>query len=85
MGKVITLVSKKEAQEREAARQLVDFSNEIDKLVFDYLQQGSDPREVAGILAHRLGTFMGGMSNKAQLWSFCEQVVKRQAELEAVE
>jgi len=84
MGKVIKFVSKREAEDSLSAEKLVAFSNEIDDVVIKHIDSGSDPRELAGILAHRLGTFMGQLTDKDELWDFCERVVRRQADLESV-
>ena len=41
-----------------------------------------DPKEVAGIMAHRLGSLMRKLEAKDDLWDVCEKVAKRQAAIE---
>ena len=62
---------------------LVNISAEIDALILKYL---SDPDindfELAGLLAHRLGTLISHIEKKSELWDVCEQVVRKQAKID---
>ncbi len=63
-------------------RQLKDLSDQIDSLVLAAIDKGIDPNEVAGLLAHRLGTLLRGVNTKSKLWDVCEKVLKKQAILD---
>ena len=61
---------------------LKNFADDLDQLLiygveYDHLDSG----ELVGVVAHRLGNLMASMEQKDQLWSICEQVVRRQAGL----
>ncbi len=60
-------------------RQLKELSDQIDEVVLNAIRSGVDPNEVAGLLAHRLGTLLRGVDTKTKLWDVCEKVLKRQA------
>jgi len=80
MGKVIQLpVKSKDAE----AERLMGIAHEIDAVILKHLDLGDvDPRDLAGLLAHRLGTLMRHLDQKSQLWDVCEKVLKAQAAIE---
>ena len=65
------------------ARVLIAISNEIDAIVLRHLQAGDvEPRDLAGLLSHRLGTLMCHIEGKEKLWGVCEKVLKKQAAID---
>jgi len=65
------------------ARVLIGISNEIDAIVLRHLQAGDvEPRDLAGLLSHRLGTLMCHIEGKEKLWGVCEKVLKKQAAID---
>lgn len=61
---------------------LKDLSDQMDQVVLAALREGVDPHEIAGLLAHRLGTLIRPIDHKSELWTVCEKVLKKQASLE---
>jgi len=58
-------------------------ADEIDAVILKHLDQGEiDPRDLAGLIAHRLGTLMRHLDQKSKLWDVCEKVLKAQAAIE---
>lgn len=80
MGKVIQFLPKN--IDRKLAERLVQLSDQVDHALRDAVEDGADPKEVAGILAHRLGVLLSHIEAKEELWPFCERVAKEQAKLE---
>ncbi|MFK7824553.1 MAG: hypothetical protein AB8G05_10370 [Oligoflexales bacterium] len=81
MGKVIKFPEDK-CKPSEAMK-LKQVSDAIDSVLIDALEsKGLAPHELAGLLAHRLGSFMRPMDSKSDLWDICEKVLKRQAVLD---
>jgi hypothetical protein len=74
--------STREAADTEALR-LMQISDEIDAVILKHIESGTvDPRDLAGLLAHRLGTLMRHLDQKSKLWDVCEKVLKTQAAIE---
>lgn len=81
MGKVIQFPSRVKAD--SDAVKLIKIADEIDAVILKHLDRGEiDPRDIAGLLAHRLGTLMRHMDQKGKLWDVCEKVLKAQAAIE---
>ena len=82
MGKVLPF--KLAAPEADSeARRLMRIADEIDSVILKHLDAGEvDPRDLAGLIAHRLGTLMRHLDHKSKLWDACEKVVKAQAAIE---
>ena len=90
MAKVIPFPTRETGQsssedrrvESEALR-LMKIADEIDSLVLKHLEDGTiDPHDIAGLLAHRLGTLMRHLDEKSKLWDVCERVLKKQAAID---
>lgn len=81
MGKVIQLPVR-DTKEQDA-RKLMAIADEIDRMILKHIDAGTiDPRDIAGLLAHRLGTLMRHLEQKDQLWDVCEKVLKAQAAID---
>ncbi len=81
MAKIIKFPEQKRI-DTEAER-LLQVADEIDAVIVNHLRDGQiDPRELAGVLAHRLGTLMRHIDQKSVLWDFCEKVLKSQAAID---
>ena len=81
MGKVLPF--KKRQEEQRVAERLVNLGSDIDGILLGALEEGLNPREVAGILSHRLGSLMAHLKDKEELWPICEKVLKRQAKIDS--
>ena len=81
MGRVIPFPSK--IEQNADAKRLMQIANELDTVILRHLDLGEvDPRDMAGLMAHRLGTLMRHIEEKSKLWDVCEKVLKAQAALE---
>jgi len=59
---------------------LLRLADEIDALILRHVEAGDvDPKELAGLLSHRLGTLMKHLENKEALLDVCMDVLRRQA------
>lgn len=82
MGKVIKFPGHKPLVDKEALKML-KVSDELDAVILRNLSDGNlTPKEMAGLLAHRLGTLMRTLDEKSKLMSVCEEVMKKQAALD---
>jgi hypothetical protein len=81
MGRVIPFPSK--IERNVDAKRLMQIANDLDSVILRHLDLGEvDPRDMAGLIAHRLGTLMRHIDEKSKLWDVCEKVLKAQAALE---
>lgn len=82
MGKVIEFKSKEVKREEVVTSKLVQMADEIDAVMMNYLTDPDvDPRELVGVLSHRLGALMSHLEEKDELWHVCQVVLKRQAKI----
>ncbi len=85
MGNVIKFPAREvelTGRDREAKR-LMAIADEIDAIILRHLNEGTvDPRELAGLLSHRLGTLMRHLEGKELLWDVCQKVLKTQAAID---
>jgi len=91
MGQVIPFAPKKKRDltqqgvdpaHADEAQRLMDIASELDDVILRNLHQGDvDPRDLAGLISHRLGTLIRHLDEKERLWSVCEQVLRAQAAL----
>ena len=59
---------------------LLRLADEIDALIIRHVEAGNvDPKELAGLLSHRLGSLMKHLENKEALLDVCVDVLRRQA------
>lgn len=59
---------------------LLRLADEIDALILRHVEAGDiDPKELAGLLSHRLGALMKHLENKEALLDVCVDVLRRQA------
>lgn len=79
MGKIIQFPV--ERTQRNAAIKLKSVSDQIDRVILQALHDGANPKEISGILSHRLGTLMKNIDEKSELWDICERVLKKQADI----
>jgi len=80
MGQIIDL-SKRQVARDPVAQKLVNFSTEIDQIVLRYLYLDDDTvaaKELAGVLAHRLGTLINMFERKEELCIVCEEIMRNQ-------
>ena len=65
------------------SQKLKELADAIDAAMqWAIVEQGLKPHEVAGLLAHRLGSLMKPLGLKNQVWGFCERVMRRQASID---
>ena len=79
MGDILQFPSSK-VHEPEAIK-LKEIADELDRVLLHHLKGGADPRDIAGIVAHRLGTLICRLENKSELWNLCEKILKKQAKI----
>ena len=78
MGKIIKFPAHRSQQAQLVAMKLV--ADELDDIIIKGMtEEGLEAREIAGILAHRLGSLMRSMDGKSELWDVCQKVLKKQA------
>ena len=88
MGKVLTFrprpqkLATQDQVDRTAAA-MKALADDLDSSILECLQLTSvNLHEVAGLLAHRLGSLMRHLDQKSELWLVCEQVLKKQAAID---
>jgi hypothetical protein len=83
MGKVIEFKTRGELKEENVTLKLLQMADDIDAVILRHLSDPDiDPRELVGVLSHRLGTLMNHLEEKAELWYVCQKVMKKQAQLD---
>ncbi len=83
MGKVIEFKTREMKREERVTQKLVKMADEIDQVLLRHLSdEDIDPRELVGVLSHRLGTLMNHLEEKAELYYVCQKVMKKQAQLD---
>jgi hypothetical protein len=68
-------------KQREVVK-MMEISDKIDDIILTYLHKDIDVKELASILAHRLGTLLRHIDQKSELYDVCAKVTKRQAALD---
>ena len=70
-------------QDFKGTMKLLKIADQLDKIIVENLESGKlNLNEVAGILAHRLGSLIRIAEQKQDLLNLCNSVVKKQAESE---
>lgn len=78
MGNVLNFPVK-QIKDKELLR-LKGASDRIDRVVAEAItQDGLEPYEMAGILAHRLGALIKSLDGNSTLLGVCEKVIKKKA------
>lgn len=81
MGKVINFPSKNSKYSSEI-KQLKEISDQIDEIIISALSdQGVDYKELAALVAHRLGALLSHADEKKKLWKVCRNLICDQAGL----
>jgi hypothetical protein len=79
MARIIPFPKKISTQQ---VRKLQIVSDALDGIILEAItEKDMDPYEIAGLLAHRLGSLMKNFSQKEEIWDICQAVMKRQASL----
>jgi len=79
MARIIPFPKKISTQQ---VRKLQMVSDALDGIILEAItEKDMDPYEIAGLLAHRLGSLMKNFSQKEEIWDICQAVMKRQASL----
>ncbi len=82
MAKIIEFKTKEATRDAIVTNKLVQMADEIDEVMMNYLTDPNvDPREVIGVLSHRLGALMSHLEEKEELWHVCQKVLKKQARI----
>lgn len=84
MAKVIQFPKTANQEKKEKEIETLKLvSDQLDDVILEaILEKNLDPKEVAGIIAHRLGSLMRKLESKDDLWDVCERVAKKQAAIE---
>ena len=84
MGKIIQFPQPSAGHdEDETIFKLKEVSDILDNVILDAIvERGIEPKEIAGLLAHRLGALMRRLESKDALWDVCEKVAKKQAAID---
>ncbi len=80
MAKVLNFQLKKKSQAEQAElTRLLKLSDQVDEIILETLQKGLiEPKELVGILAHRLGTLISHFDNKEMFLQVCIEVLSKQ-------
>ncbi len=82
MAKILPFRPQKDTETIQAEK-LVALADELDAVILRHLEaEDLDPRDLVGVLSHRLGTLMRNLEEKNALWGVCEQVLKKQAKID---
>jgi hypothetical protein len=80
MGEVIDM-SKRRKPSPETVR-LFKLGADVDALIKNSINEGKIPvKDIAGLIAHRLGNFLGLIDKKQELFDVCVKIIKEQAKL----
>lgn len=83
MGEWMVKILKFKPKPSPIALKLIKASMEIDNVLLAYLKSNEiEPKELAGLLAHRLGTLLSHFDDKQALWEVCERILLKQASLD---
>ncbi|MCX6129115.1 MAG: hypothetical protein NTX25_08650 [Proteobacteria bacterium] len=83
MAKILEFKSAEQRREETITHKLVKMADEIDQVLMRHLiDEEIDPREMVGVLSHRLGTLMNRLEEKDELWYVCQKVMKKQAQID---
>ncbi len=83
MGKILEFKNHEQRREERVTFKLVKMADEIDQVLMRHLaDEDIDPRELVGVLSHRLGTLMNRLEEKDELWYVCQKVMKKQAQID---
>lgn len=62
---------------------LLHFADKLDEVIKAEMAKGvTSPREIAGIVAHRLGTMLRLIERNEPLWTVLKEIIERQANIE---
>jgi hypothetical protein len=77
---------KSETIDAESLRML-KVADEIDAVILNNINKDMDARDLAGLIAHRLGTLMRHIEAKDRevMWLIVQKVLREQADLEKAE
>jgi hypothetical protein len=79
-AKIIPLRPSSKTKLDSTTVKMLKIADEIDHVILRHIESGDiDPKELAGLLSHRLGTLMKNIENKEALVDVCVDVLKRQA------
>ncbi len=80
MGKVIQFQKPAKQTADKEALKLIAIADELDRVILKHIEAGSiDAKDMAGLLAHRLGSLVRHVQDNAKLLEVCEHVLKSQA------
>jgi hypothetical protein len=78
MAKIIPFKPKKPND--PVAEKMVEIANEIDAILLRHLEDETiEPKELVGLVFHRLGSLINHFERKDELIDVCEGILKRQA------
>lgn len=78
MAKVLQFRSKGKVD--KTTLKLLQVSDELDAVILKHLaDEAIDPKDLIGLISHRLGSLIKHIDDKSELWSVCETILKRQA------
>lgn len=81
MGDIIQFPTRD--KNKRITKKLVNIADEIDSVILKNLKDGDiETRDLVGILSHRLGHLISHLEGKSEIWDVCEQVLKRQAQID---
>lgn len=82
MAKIIPFQPRKEKLDQESLRML-RVADEIDQVILRHLGGDMRARDMAGLLAHRLGTLMRNIDprDREVLWHVVQKVLREQADI----
>jgi hypothetical protein len=80
-GTLLHLPTHRRRLSKKDAKILV-MSDEIDGIINRYLNEGIlDVKTVVGLVAHRLGTLIGRIDRKHEMWQLCLKVMRDRAKV----
>ena len=82
MAKILQFRAKATPPDKDAVKLLL-IADEIDAIIVEAMtNRGIEPRDIAAVLAHRLGTLVRNVDQKSELLDICASVAKTQAAVE---
>lgn len=85
MSNVIPFKTRAQRAQESELKKLVRISDEMDSVILHHIRKGEDIRDIAGILAHRLGNLLrhADPNLKADLTEVIKSIVEKQSSPES--
>ncbi|MFK7872705.1 MAG: hypothetical protein AB8C84_05965 [Oligoflexales bacterium] len=78
MGDVIQFPQ--DRRQAEDVLRMKNFADQLDEWILDCVMAGTQPHEISGLMAHRLGSLICHGEDPVVLADFCQNLIRKQLE-----